>query len=170
MDYALSKDLDVALWQQYLLFKGKPPLTDAGDFVIVDSKLHDEFDAFKKEYTKSKHAFVPVNELLYFYASFHVGDDPKFQVITKFDKDYYELHSSQIDEFILWVLDMRKRYKGSEGENIFKIGPQNLPTEETSILLLVYFNNVIFTMYVGVKMLASKSQKRPIEDDSNELV
>lgn len=129
-DYALSKDLDVALWQQFQLFMGKPPLTDAGDFVIVDFKLHDEFDAFKKDHVKLGHSFVPVNELL-FYASFQVANLHELQLITKFRKSYYELRSSQMDELVLWVLDMRKQYKGSEGENIFKLGLQNLPPSKT---------------------------------------
>ena len=43
-DYALSKDVDVALWMDSRAFHGQPPLTDALDFVIVNCQLHNEFD------------------------------------------------------------------------------------------------------------------------------
>ena len=47
-EYALSKDLDVALWIDFRAFHGKPELVNVIDFVIVNSHLHDEFDQFKK--------------------------------------------------------------------------------------------------------------------------
>ena len=35
-DHALSKDTDVALWQDYRAYHSMQPFTDAVDFVIVD--------------------------------------------------------------------------------------------------------------------------------------
>ena len=58
-DYALSKDVDVALWLDY---NKKEPVMVANDFVIVNSDLHDDFDAFKAEHIKSNYSYVPLNE------------------------------------------------------------------------------------------------------------
>ena len=41
-DYALSKDLDVALCMDFRALHRKPALVDVIDFVIVNSCLHDK--------------------------------------------------------------------------------------------------------------------------------
>ena len=46
---------------------GKPELVYAIDFVIVNSRLHDEFDQFKKAEVQPSYSFLPVVELLLFY-------------------------------------------------------------------------------------------------------
>eukprot|EP00731_Ephydatia_muelleri_P025782 Em0017g865a len=50
-EYALSKDIDVALWIDYRLYYGEAPLREVygGDFVIVTEDLNDEFDVFKRK-------------------------------------------------------------------------------------------------------------------------
>ena len=48
-EYCLSKDVDVSLWLDYRAsVSEEPPLREAWDFVIINGKLHNEFDAFKK--------------------------------------------------------------------------------------------------------------------------
>ena len=47
-DHGLSKDVDVALWQDYRAHHNMQPVRDALDFIIVNDKLHDEFDEFKR--------------------------------------------------------------------------------------------------------------------------
>ena len=66
-EYALSKDLDVALWIDFRAFHGKPELVNVIDFVIVNCRLHDEFDQFKKAEVQSSYSLLPVVELLLFY-------------------------------------------------------------------------------------------------------
>ena len=52
-DYAISKDVDVALWLDCRAFNKKEPLRDVLDFVIVNTRLHDDFDEFKKNEIQS---------------------------------------------------------------------------------------------------------------------
>ena len=56
----------MALWLDYRTFNKKETLRDADDFVIVNSDLNDEFDAFKAEHI-DKYSYLPMNELLTFY-------------------------------------------------------------------------------------------------------
>ena len=53
-DHALSKDVDVALWQDYRVHSNMQPVRDALDFVIVNNKLHNEFI----------YSYLRLNELL----------------------------------------------------------------------------------------------------------
>ena len=39
-DYALSKDIDVALWKDYRAYHNEQPLRVAMDFVVVNDRLH----------------------------------------------------------------------------------------------------------------------------------
>ena len=99
-------------------------LTDAGDFVIVDPKLHDEFDAFKKAESLTGHNFVPVNELLLLFCLPQFSSLHRAPRIKKFGISYLELQSSQIDELVLWVREMRKVY--SNGESTFDDAVESL--------------------------------------------
>ncbi len=63
-DYALSRDLDVDFWLAQRRLNSKPELREVSDFVIINSCLHNEFDAFKKSEVKLQFSFVEVNELL----------------------------------------------------------------------------------------------------------
>ena len=47
-DYTLSKNVDIALWQDYRAHLNTQPMRDALDFVIVNDKLHEEFDELKR--------------------------------------------------------------------------------------------------------------------------
>jgi hypothetical protein len=66
-EYALSKDLDVAMWLDYRNFRRESPLVDIGDFVIVNPDIHGEFDEFKKGEVRPACSFVLLTELLKFY-------------------------------------------------------------------------------------------------------
>ena len=95
-------------------------MTDVGDFIIIHSKLHDEFDAFKKNEVIPSHSFVPVNELLLLYCL------PLFSnLVVKYGKCYFELEASEIDSLIWWIYEMRKKYK-LEGGSVFVAGIQSL--------------------------------------------
>ena len=45
----MSKDVGTAFWLDSRPFHQQPPVTDVIDFVIVNNKLHAEFDSFKKK-------------------------------------------------------------------------------------------------------------------------
>jgi hypothetical protein len=118
-DYALSKDLDVALWLDFRKFHGKPELVDAVDFVIVNSRLHDEFDEFKKAEVDPSYDLLPVVELLLFYCLTkcpHVLDS---SLVHKFGKTYIKMDSSQLDALVSWMYEMNEQYYGVEGEGVF---------------------------------------------------
>lgn len=117
-DYALSKDLDVDMWIQYRDFCGKSALVDVVDFVIVDIELHNEFDQFKKAEVKLDHSFVPISELLLYYC---LVVSAGFSVVSKYGKDYLEMHQSKIDDLISWVYETRKHYS-TGGEITFSPG------------------------------------------------
>ena len=66
-DHALSKNIDVALWQDYRTHLNMEPVRDTLDFVIVNDNLHDDFDKFKKAEIESIYSYLRINELLKFY-------------------------------------------------------------------------------------------------------
>ena len=120
-DYALSKDVNVALWLDCRASRGDPPLTDVGDFVIINSQLHDEFDQFKKAETKAGCTIIHMNELLQFYCD---TENPPCVKVLKYDRPYIELQSSDVDTLVDWVYDMREQYQS--GRRIF------VPEEQTT--------------------------------------
>lgn len=116
-EYALSKDVDVSLWLDSRQFNHDPLLNDTSNFVIIDSKLHKEFDKFKHSETRHSYSLIPVNELLQFYCSQFSGCLESSKVV-KFGNHYLELQNKQVDNLIEWVCTMRTKYT-SEGEQVF---------------------------------------------------
>ena len=105
-DYALSKDVDVALWMDSRAFHGQPPLTDASDFVIVNCQLHNELDSFKKSQINPASSYIAMNELLNLYC--HDKCHPLLSV-QKFGKSYLSMSGGeQIDSLVEWVRRMRE--------------------------------------------------------------
>ena len=80
------------------------------------------------------YSFLKVNELLRFYSSPLSLNLPE---IKKFGEMYFELHASQVDELIMWLNGMRKRY--NEGERIFSVEGQNLPIMELTQFIISCF-------------------------------
>ena len=94
---------------------------DAIDFVIVNSRLHDEFDQFKKAEVQPSYNFLPVVELLLFYCLTkcpHVLDSSQ---VLKFGRTYIKMDASQVDALVSWVCETNEHY-GVEGEGIFVPG------------------------------------------------
>ena len=118
-EYALSKDVDVALWLDYRSFHEKPSLQDLGDFVIISLPLHAKLDLFKKAEIKPLYSLLAVNELLQFYSLCQSPHLIKSRRIEKYGKAYLELHLSEIDQLIPWVEEKRNEYHESDGEKIF---------------------------------------------------
>ena len=72
-EYALSKDIDVALWIDYRTFYGKCPLKQllGGNFVIVTEHLQDGLEEFRGKIQcaiGTTHTLVKGVELLKIYA------------------------------------------------------------------------------------------------------
>ena len=83
-----------------------PPLVDTGDFVIINSQLHREFDHFKQEAVEERTSYLRMNSLLQQYISVH----PALQQSTtsKYGLTYLRLQSSQVDNLCRWVLTKRE--------------------------------------------------------------
>jgi hypothetical protein len=126
-DYALSKDLDVDLWLMYRKHNNKLELKEVFNFIIVNSSLHDEFDAFKKCEVKLQFSSVEVNELLNLFCLTTCSGLQKcpYDIVLKFGTKYFEMHTSQIDQLVGWVSEMRGRYR-EEGDCIFVSGAESL--------------------------------------------
>ena len=110
-DYALSKDIDVALWQDYRAHCNMEPVKDAVDFVIVNNMLHDEF----KRAEISIYSYLRINELLKFYlgCNCHL----RVYVVKKYGHEYLRL---SVDELIQWIRKLREIFP-TEGQKLFEI-------------------------------------------------
>ena len=59
--HALSKDVDVAIWQDYRAYKCLDSVVDATDFIVINNQQHDEFDEFKKTKIMSYISYLKMN-------------------------------------------------------------------------------------------------------------
>ena len=68
-EFAISKDLNVALWEDFLHYNKKVTLKEiyGGDFLIINEELHSQFDEFKCNAVPANHSMVPVMEILEYY-------------------------------------------------------------------------------------------------------
>lgn len=119
-DYALSKDVDVALWLDYRAFNKKEPLRDALDFVIVNPCLHDDFDEFKRKETESDYSYLRVNELLLHYITHDCGH-LRERIVTKYGLNYLKMNGDQIDHLCRWVKTKRNCIQQDGFGTMFKI-------------------------------------------------
>lgn len=107
-EYVLGKDVDVEVWLHYRAHKKCPPLRDVGDFVIVNTKLHDDFDCFKRNELKPGYSFLEINELLQHYLMCKPQIDAS--TVEKYGVTYLYLHESMIDDLCEWVEQLRERH------------------------------------------------------------
>ena len=103
-DHALSKDVDVVLWQSYRAYQKQPPVTDAIDFVIVNNQLHSQFDEFKKTEIEPDISYLEMNHLLQHYC--HIKPHLRAFLVTRYGKAYLKLTSSLVDELCSWIYKM----------------------------------------------------------------
>lgn len=108
MDRALSKDVDVALWQDYRTHRNMQPVRDELDFVIVNDKLHDEFDEFKRAEIESIYSYLRLNELLKLYLRCH----PHLSgfAIKKCGHTYLRLLSERVNHLCQWIYELRESF------------------------------------------------------------
>ena len=118
-EYALSKDLDVAMWLDFRNFTSESPLVDMGDFVMVNADLHDDFDEFKKSEVKPFCSVVPLTELLKLYCLSQDASLLDTLRVKKFGKEYMEFKANEIDDLVKWVIMMREKYKSGD-DSIFE--------------------------------------------------
>ena len=118
-DHALSKDTDVALWQDYRAYHSMQAFTDAVDLVIVDFKLHDEFDKFKKDHIEHGSSYLKVNDLLQFFIDHH--QQLTNSIITQYNHTYLKVCGDDVDKLCRWIYDLRDSFN-HEGLRVFSTG------------------------------------------------
>ena len=80
------------------------------DFVIVNSKQHSEFDAFKRAMTDRNYVLLLSNALLEYWNEF---ERSVFQsTITVYGQKYHKLHYTEMDQLIEWVMKQREKMVG----------------------------------------------------------
>ena len=71
---------------------------------------------------------------------------------------------SEVDDFIMWVDDMRERYYGVDGESIFDNAAQIMSTGKPTVIILAH-NDIAIYMY-----LSAQPQQTPLaESDGGKL-
>ena len=117
-EYALSKDADVALWLHHRSYNKLPPLSDNGDFIIVNTELHDDFDDFKSKEIESGYSCLEVNELLQHYLETKLHG---VSTVNKYGLKFVHLHASEIDDLCEWVEELQEKYSDI-GNDVFITG------------------------------------------------
>ncbi len=135
-DYALSKDVDVALWQDFRAYNSMQPLKDAINFVIVNAQLHNEFDDFKKDEIQRDYSYLKVNELLGFYI--HHVCQLTDSVVAQYNNTYLKMCGDDVDKLCIWIYDLRKCFE-DEGLRVFNTGNMYVAYNMHGISLLSLF-------------------------------
>ena len=94
-------------WLTHRAYKGEAPLRDfwGRQFIIMNDKLSEEFDHFRKHAIDAYLYPVEAIELLeYWFKSSGIT----IKTICKYDKTYLLMSSANIDTFCQWILDTRK--------------------------------------------------------------
>ena len=90
-------------------YKKLPCLREVCGFVVVTETLQKEFDNFKSSLPRVKFSRLEINPLLQYWNN---GVRPSSGVpITMFDKQYLELHCSEVDKLCQWILDTRAEHE-----------------------------------------------------------
>ena len=76
-------------------------------FVIVNTKIHDEFDQFKKVHFEYDYSLLEVVELLFLWLS--INNTP-YKRVGMFGKQYIRLHNTEIDSLCTWVTEIKQEY------------------------------------------------------------
>ena len=107
--------MDVALWLDSRSFVNKPSLRIVGDFVIVNSVLHNEFESFKRE-LNTDYSIIEYIKLLRYWIE---KQKPAYSIIDLYEKQYVKLHCKDMDKLCRWIMDLRNEV-GKNGLGVFK--------------------------------------------------
>ena len=108
-EFAISKDLNVALWEDFLHYNKKVTLKEiyGGDFLIINEELHSQFDEFKCNAVPANHSMVPVMEILEYYWC-KVRCEVSMNTVHLYGKSYVKMTAVELDDFCKWILDMKE--------------------------------------------------------------
>ena len=108
-EYAISKELNVALWEEFMNNSKKKTLQEmyGGDFAIINEELHSQFDEFKKNVVPANRRMVPVMELLEDYWC-KVKCAVCMNTVHLYGKLYVKMTAAELDDFCKWIYDTRE--------------------------------------------------------------
>ena len=120
-EYALSKDIDVALWIDYRTFYGKCPLKEllGGNLIIVNEHFQDEFEEFRGKIQcaiGTTHILVKGIELPKLWLK---SINAYLKSVAVLGSTYFLISSSDLDDICQWVTVTQKLYRAKivPGEN-----------------------------------------------------
>ena len=108
----------MALRLHHRSYNKLPPLSDNGDFIIVNSELHDDFDDFESKELESGYSCLEVNELLQHYLETKLHGA---STVNKYGLKFVRLHASEIDDLCEWVEELQEQYSDI-GNDVFITG------------------------------------------------
>ena len=114
-EYALSRDINVALWMDYCTFYGECPLKEllGGNFVLVNEALQDEFEEFRRKIQcmiGTTHTLVKGVELLKLWLK---SINANFKYVAVLGSTYSVMSSSDLDDVCQWVINKRSYFCGN---------------------------------------------------------
>ena len=157
----------MALWLDFRAFQNEPSLPDSHNFVIINSQLHDQFDAFKRDNIRASYSNIPLCSLLMFYCCSKCPHHLSSKV-KKYGRVYLELYMSEVDKFIMWVDDMREKYYGADGERIFENAARIMSTYKptgTCLYLIRIIRTYILHNYYT---LSAQPQQTPLAESDGD--
>ena len=92
--FALSKDVDVALWLDCRAFSNQPALHEVQEFVVVNHTLLKEFKEFQRSRITPELSYLPAIDLLELWIT---AQKPLLHLVVMFGKRYARMHWSSID-------------------------------------------------------------------------
>ena len=103
----MSKDVAVAIWQQFGVYSKQTALrgADLCGFVIVNSELHNEFDAFMTNELKPNTVYLEINALLRHYLTTTLRLSQR--IVHKYGVEYLCLEHTEVDDLCQWVEELR---------------------------------------------------------------
>ena len=109
----------MALWMDCRKFNNETPLDDLGDFIIVNSHLHTEFDAFRKNEIEKNTCYLKTNTLLHMFLKAHPEIQRTASTISRYNNVYLKLQPVQVDILCKWV-NARRQEIQTESRDISK--------------------------------------------------
>ena len=92
----------------YRKFNNGTPLDDLGDFVIVNSHVHTEFDAFKEKEIEKNICYLKANNLLQMFLKAHPEIQRTAPTESRYNNMYLKLQPVQVDILCKWVNTQRQ--------------------------------------------------------------
>ena len=129
VEYLLSNDLDVTLWNDFRIYNGETPLRTVygGDYVVVNTKLHNMFDDFKRNQSSllNRGSLISCNALMDTYKNTQPHSLSHSESIKMNGKTYILMDVNEIDALCEWILKKRDEVEEKGRSNILAALSEN---------------------------------------------